>query len=330
MEFDVFKEKVLDFIDDNDYDSALEICQQIIQLFPENFFGYNGRGNCKLNDRDYDGAYEDFLIALEKSPDDYRVLCNLGNVHYHRKEYLEAIKNYSLSIRNHPCHCTFRNRGNTYLALNQFKKAKKDFLSALTFDENDFQCYNNLGLVYEGFEDFEQAISYYNKSFALNPDYHHPIWRIDFIKRPKATKDSWKNEPMSDLKIKEPFTIGIPDPFYQNFKKGLVPESEEDKWFIYYEDDKVYFHESESGICVYEMHIKNDKERSRYGEVFFEGDESKYIIHESLEFSFFSFIFFYLNLDSTGPGIRETHIEIFLQSMTFDQLLERFGRMLYD
>jgi tetratricopeptide (TPR) repeat protein len=330
MEFNVLKDKVLHFVEQDDYSRVLEICQQIIQLFPENYFGYNGRGNCKLDSGDYDGAIEDFQIALEKSPEDYRVLHNLGNVHYYRKEYAEAIKNYSSVLQHNPSYSTFRNRGNTYLALKEFHKAKEDFLSALSYEKDDFQCYNNLGIVYENIEDFEKAIEYYNKSYALNPDYLRPKWRINFIKRQTASRNSWENYPMSDIKIKQLFTIGIPDEFYKNLKKGLVPETEEDKWFVYYEDDKVYFHEAESGICVYEMHIKYDKVLSRYTEVFCEGDESKYIINESLEFSFFSFILFILNLDSMGPEIRETYIEIFMQSMTFDELLERFGRMLYD
>jgi tetratricopeptide (TPR) repeat protein len=324
------KDKLLKLFEDNEIILAMEVCEEIINKFPEDYFGYNAKGNCNLKCGDYDGAFEDFQRALKKSPDDYRVLNNLGNVHYYRKEYTEAIKNYTSVLRHHPSNITFRNRGNVYLHLNQFQKAKEDFLSALSYDKNDFQCYNNLGIVYEGFEDFEKAIEYYNKSSELNPDYHHPKWRINFIKRQTADKNSWKNFPMSDIKVKSPLTIEIPDVFYQNFKKGLLPETVEDKWFIYFEDDKVYFHEAESGICVYEMHLKYDEIQSRYAEVFYEGDERKYIINESLEFSFFSFILFSLNLDCMGPEIKETYIEILLQSRTFDQLLERFGRLLYD
>jgi hypothetical protein len=32
---------------------------------------------------------------------------------------------------------------------------------------------------------------------------------------------------------------------------GLVPEEMEDKWFIYWQDDALFFHRSWTGFCVY-------------------------------------------------------------------------------
>jgi len=32
---------------------------------------------------------------------------------------------------------------------------------------------------------------------------------------------------------------------------GLVPEEIEDKWFIYWEDDTLFFHRSWTGNCIY-------------------------------------------------------------------------------
>jgi hypothetical protein len=34
-------------------------------------------------------------------------------------------------------------------------------------------------------------------------------------------------------------------------RRGLVPEQMEDKWFIYWKDDALYFHRSWTGFCVY-------------------------------------------------------------------------------
>jgi hypothetical protein len=38
-------------------------------------------------------------------------------------------------------------------------------------------------------------------------------------------------------------------------RRGLVPEQMEDKWFIYWKDDALYFHRSWSGICIYIVHF---------------------------------------------------------------------------
>lgn len=34
-------------------------------------------------------------------------------------------------------------------------------------------------------------------------------------------------------------------------KEGHRPEEMEDKWFMYWEDNKLYFHRSWTGICIY-------------------------------------------------------------------------------
>ncbi len=37
----------------------------------------------------------------------------------------------------------------------------------------------------------------------------------------------------------------------QRIRRGLVPEQMEDKWFIYWKDDALYFHRSWTGFCIY-------------------------------------------------------------------------------
>lgn len=61
-----------------------------------------------------------------------------------------------------------------------------------------------------------------------------------------ATRDSWKNQPITD-----PKKIGIDLRFnreqFQIIKKGHIPECMDDLWFIFFEDDTLYFHKSWSG-----------------------------------------------------------------------------------
>ena len=38
-------------------------------------------------------------------------------------------------------------------------------------------------------------------------------------------------------------------------RRGLVPEQMEDKWFIYWKDDALFFHRSWTGYCVYIAHF---------------------------------------------------------------------------
>ena len=81
--------------------------------------------------------------------------------------------------------------------------------------------------------------------------------REDYI----VTKNDWDIMPMPEkntqFTIKRKFSIDD----INRLKKGHLPEEMEDRWFYYYEDDKVYIHRSWSGSCIYivEINIKDDK-----------------------------------------------------------------------
>jgi hypothetical protein len=70
-----------------------------------------------------------------------------------------------------------------------------------------------------------------------------------------ADKDSWK---------REPFTGGLPIPFQATFsstelsrlRKGLIPKSMDDKWFIYFESPYLYLHRSWTGKLIYRVELR--------------------------------------------------------------------------
>ncbi|MCQ2480294.1 MAG: hypothetical protein MJ120_06585 [Clostridia bacterium] len=76
-----------------------------------------------------------------------------------------------------------------------------------------------------------------------------------------VTKNDWDTSPMpqknAQFKIKRKFS----DENIARLKKGHLPEEMEDRWLYYYEDGKVYFHRSWSGICVYivELNYRHNK-----------------------------------------------------------------------
>ena len=45
--------------------------------------------------------------------------------------------------------------------------------------------------------------------------------------------------------------------------RGLVPEEMEDKWFIFWEDDTLFFHRSWTGFCIYAVHFVCDEDACR-------------------------------------------------------------------
>lgn len=66
-----------------------------------------------------------------------------------------------------------------------------------------------------------------------------------------ATKEDWETYPMPEktafFKIKKKLSKDD----IANLKRGHIPEEMEDKWFSYFEDNKLYIHRSWSGNCIY-------------------------------------------------------------------------------
>lgn len=68
-----------------------------------------------------------------------------------------------------------------------------------------------------------------------------------------ATRGTWQHNPMpesrAELKIERRYTAVE----YSQMKNGLVPHEMEDKWFIFLENNVLYFHRSWTGNEIYRM-----------------------------------------------------------------------------
>lgn len=67
----------------------------------------------------------------------------------------------------------------------------------------------------------------------------------------KAQKTDWNIKPFpkdyTTLAYQKNYSLEE----YDKLQYGYVPEQMEDKWFIFFEDNKLYFHRSWTGICIY-------------------------------------------------------------------------------
>ncbi|MCP4135019.1 MAG: hypothetical protein GY754_28855 [bacterium] len=73
----------------------------------------------------------------------------------------------------------------------------------------------------------------------------------------RATKDSWQRKDIPASKI--PLIIlnqSYSQQEYEAIKMGFIPRAMEDKWFIYFEDNKLFLHRSWTGVCHYQVLFK--------------------------------------------------------------------------
>lgn len=91
----------------------------------------------------------------------------------------------------------------------------------------------------------------------------------------KATRSTWQNIPAD-----QPLRIGINLHFtekqYSRLKRGLIPHQMEDKWFVFFEDDWLYFHRSWTGHEIYRANIIREDEGYSIKEFWAERNTDKY------------------------------------------------------
>jgi len=59
--------------------------------------------------------------------------------------------------------------------------------------------------------------------------------------------------PMSALREQVPFARTFTREEYDVIARGLIPAGMDDRWFIFLENDQLYFHRSWTGTCVYQI-----------------------------------------------------------------------------
>jgi len=62
----------------------------------------------------------------------------------------------------------------------------------------------------------------------------------------------------------------------ERIQRGSVPEQMEDKWFIYWKDDTLYFHRSWTGFCIYVVHFAKEGNNYRMIEAEVNRDPKQY------------------------------------------------------
>ena len=70
---------------------------------------------------------------------------------------------------------------------------------------------------------------------------------------------------------------------FAKIEAGHIPEEMEDKWFVYFEDDWLYFHRSWTGYCIFQLRLIEADEGWHVAEAWVSRDESQYGLQEAEE-----------------------------------------------
>jgi ADP-ribosylglycohydrolase len=90
-----------------------------------------------------------------------------------------------------------------------------------------------------------------------------------------AARTTWKNEPIEDPKRVE-IILRFTEEEFLKLKKGFIPQVMEDKWFIFFENDWLYFHRSWTGYGIFKAQLTKEKKGYSIKEFWAERKHEKY------------------------------------------------------
>jgi hypothetical protein len=71
-----------------------------------------------------------------------------------------------------------------------------------------------------------------------------------------ATRDSWKTKPLPEQFARLELDGVISAEHIPQLLQGYVPHTPQDKWFIFYEANWLYFHRATSGSCIFQLRVE--------------------------------------------------------------------------
>ena len=130
------------------FDKALKDYTQAIKVKPNNYMAFTNRGNIHKQNGNLDKALADYNKSIKIKPKHVQGLINRGNIKKNQGDVQGALADINKAIEIKPAYEAYYARGVIYRELKKYKKAIKDYDSALQLRPNDYSIYTNRGNVY--------------------------------------------------------------------------------------------------------------------------------------------------------------------------------------
>lgn len=168
---------------DNDFASAVQYFNVIINHEPDLFEPYFLRGVAKYNLGDYQGAERDFSVSIMRHPMYSHAYHYRGVTRDLMLDYHNAIQDYNRALELDPFNADiYISRGATRLHMKSLINAIADFDQAIKFDANNPLAYLNRAIAKNLLKDHEGAIKDCNKAIKLDYFNTHAYLKRGVIK----------------------------------------------------------------------------------------------------------------------------------------------------
>lgn len=95
-----------------------------------------------------------------------------------------------------------------------------------------------------------------------------------------------KPRPLPKLRVQLPFERNFTEAEVLRLKRGIEPQSMEDRWHILFKDPWLHFVRSWTGFCVYKVRVESDPAGCKVSEAWASREKRQYSVtdvHEDVE-----------------------------------------------
>jgi len=168
---DAYLERAEIYIEQQEYDSAIEDYSSIINLESDNYLHYEKRGWIYYLNDNNEEAIADYNKLLEIKPDSISGLNNRGLIYHYIENYKKAIDDYNSALSLAPNNSTIlKNRGKSYYELEQSDIAINDFNKVIELDPKNIEALVYRGNILCEIAKLAEGKKDYDEVLKLNPD----------------------------------------------------------------------------------------------------------------------------------------------------------------
>jgi tetratricopeptide (TPR) repeat protein len=212
-----YANRALLFRKEKNYPKAIEYYRQALRLNKIDHEAFSNLANVYFDLDKPDSAFLYYNKALSLKPDYVPALDNMGAMFaktgemMKRPDYFDSAVHYlSKAIAIKPDYKTaYSNRAATYMNLQRYEEAIKDFEKYLLYEPKSADIYNSIGVCYQRLEKYPESLTAYNKAIELNRD------AIYFLNRSFTYYYGFKNaeQARQDAKVAQQAGMKIPEEY---------------------------------------------------------------------------------------------------------------------
>lgn len=168
-----YHNRALLFIEEGDYERALDDLDQAIRIYPRYANAHFSRAVLAERLGNIQNALDDYLKSRELSPNDQRAYNNRANIFIRQRRFDDALKELNIFLETGaPQAEVLTNRALVYKRTGRIEEALIDLNEAIRLQPDLIQAYNNRGNIFKQKGEFQKALDDYNKGLMFDPNHH--------------------------------------------------------------------------------------------------------------------------------------------------------------